>query len=139
MILTSGCYGWLSTFLHAFLIFRKVILIKQSIYFRLLTHSGPENLKKFGPKKIVETNKSIFIFCNFKNVQKSIFELGKSLKLPKMHEKKMDLFDFTNFLSRCGNVVPDRLIILPSSFLTQECSKIMKTVMTNQSQLVPPS
>ena len=30
-----------------------------------------------------------------------IFELGKSLKLPKMqfHEKKLDLFDFTNFLA----------------------------------------
>ena len=30
------------------------------------------------------------IFCNFKNGQKSIFELGKSLKLPNMqfHEKK---------------------------------------------------
>ena len=34
MNLTSGCYGWLSTFLHAFLIFQKVIsLIRQSIYF----------------------------------------------------------------------------------------------------------
>ena len=41
-----------------------------------------------------------FIFCNFKIGQKSIFELGKSLKLPKMqfHEKKIDLFDFTSSL-----------------------------------------
>ena len=43
------------------------------------------------------------IFCNFKNGQKSIFELGKSLKLPEMqfHEKKFfDLFDFTSFFAR---------------------------------------
>ena len=40
------------------------------------------------------------IFCNLKNDQKSIFELGKSLKLPEMqfHEKKFDIFDFTSFL-----------------------------------------
>ena len=43
-------------------------------------------------EKIVISNKSISrnffgpnsIFCNFKNGQKSNFELGKSLKLPKM-------------------------------------------------------
>ena len=81
-------------------------------------HSRPENLKKSRPKKLVKSNKSISwnffwpnsIFCNFKNGQISIFELGKSLKLPKMqfYEKK-DLFDFTsffawiflNFLARC--------------------------------------
>jgi len=50
-------------------------------------------------------------FCNFKNGQKSIFELGK---LPNMqfHEKKNDLFDFTsifawtflNFLAHCALV-----------------------------------
>ena len=41
------------------------------------------------------------IFCYFKNGQKSIFELGKSLKLPKMqfHENKIDLFDFTSFFA----------------------------------------
>ena len=52
-------------------------------------NTGPENLKKFRPKN---SNKSISrnlfspnsIFCKFKNGQKSIFELGKSLKLPKM-------------------------------------------------------
>ena len=65
-----------------------------------MQHSEPENLKKSRPKKLVKSNKSIsrkknfgpnFIFCNFKNDQKSIFELGKSLKLPKMqfHEKKI--------------------------------------------------
>ena len=34
------------------------------------------------------------IFCNFKNGQKSIFELGKSLKLPKMqfHEKFLFIY-----------------------------------------------
>ena len=33
-------------------------------------------------------------FCNFKNGRKSIFELGKSLKLPKMqfHEKKIMIY-----------------------------------------------
>ena len=61
-------------------------------------HSGPENVKKSRPKKLVKSNKSSFteffspnsIFCNFKNGQKSIFELGKRLKLTKMqfHEKK---------------------------------------------------
>ena len=50
-------------------------------------------------QKLVKSNKSISrkkffwpnsIFCNFKNGKKSIFELGKSLKLPKMQfpEKK---------------------------------------------------
>ena len=42
------------------------------------------------------------IFCNFKNGQESILELGKSLKLPKMQfleERKIDLFDFTSFFA----------------------------------------
>ena len=62
-------------------------------------HSGPEILKKSSPKKLVKSHKSISRiisrpnsnFCNFKNGQKSIFQLGKSLKLPKMqfHEKKL--------------------------------------------------
>ena len=50
------------------------------------SHSGPENFKRSRPKKLVKSNKSISrnffspnsIFCNFKNGQKSIFELGKS-------------------------------------------------------------
>ena len=64
-------------------------------------HSGPENLKDSRPKTVVKSNKSISqkkfdqhpFFCIFRNGQKSIFELGKSLKLPKMqfHEK---LFGF---------------------------------------------
>ena len=89
-----------------------------------LAHSGPENLKKvqaknswnqinqFHEKKFFLPNS---IFCNFKNGQKkSIFELVKSLQLPKMqfheilfyfhgkYEKKnspeIDLFYFTSFL-----------------------------------------
>ena len=59
------------------------------------THSGLEFfLKMSRPKKLVKSHKSIsqkkYIFCDFKNDQKSIFELGKSLKLPEMqfHEKK---------------------------------------------------
>ena len=57
-----------------------------------------ENKKSSGQKtrEIKEFNftKKIFwpnsIFCDFKNGQKSCFELGKSLKLPEMqfHEKK---------------------------------------------------
>ena len=52
------------------------------------------------------------IFCNFKNGQKSIFELGKSLKLPEMqfHEEKkwfvwfheFFCWTFLNFLARCA-------------------------------------
>ena len=70
-------------------------------------HSGPESLKKSRPKKnLVKSNKSIsrkkFLtkihLCNFKNGQKSIFELGKSLKLPKMQFHEINLFDFTSFL-----------------------------------------
>ena len=63
-----------------------------------------------------------FIFCNFKNDQKSIFELRKSLKLPKVqfHEKIIfDLFDFAsffawtflNFLAHC--VIVNKQLILP--------------------------
>ena len=40
--------------------------------------------KKGQAKKVGKSDKSISIFCNFKNGQKSIFELGKSLKLPEM-------------------------------------------------------
>ena len=63
------------------------------------------------PKNLVKSNKSISrnffhqlpFFCNFKNGQKSIFALEKSLKRPKMqfHEKKFDLFDFTSFFFAC--------------------------------------
>jgi len=48
-------------------------------------------LKKSRPKKHVKLNKSISrknIFCSFKNGQKPIFELGKSLKLSKMQFHK---------------------------------------------------
>ena len=53
------------------------------------------------------------IFCNFKNDQKSIFELGKSLKLPKMqfHKKKIFIWfheffclDFFKFSGPLCNV-----------------------------------
>ena len=64
-------------------------------------HSGPENLKKSRPKKLVKSNKSISRkkifwpnsnFCNFKNGQKSIFEEGKCLKLPKMQFHEIIFF-----------------------------------------------
>ena len=35
------------------------------------SHSGPENLKKLRPKKLVKSYK--YFFCNFKNGPKSIF------------------------------------------------------------------
>ena len=52
-------------------------------------HGRPENLKKVQAKKTREIKE--FNFCNFKNGQKSIFELGKNLKLPNMqfHIKKI--------------------------------------------------
>ena len=61
-------------------------------------------LRQIQPKKLVKSNKSkkLFdpkpIFCNFINGHKSIFEVGKSLKLPKIQFHKIDLFDFTIFL-----------------------------------------
>ena len=62
---------------------------------------GPENLKMSQPKQLANSNKSISrnfffdqipFFCDLINGQKSFFELGKSLKLPKMqfHVKKID-------------------------------------------------
>ena len=66
--------------------------------------SGPEKLKKSRPKKLMKSNKSISwiffwpnsIFCDFKNGQKSIFELEKSLKLPNCIFQKKSLW-FTWF------------------------------------------
>ena len=72
-------------------------------------HSGPENLKSPGQKnswnQINQFHEKFFLtklhfFFNIKNGQKWIFELGKSLILPKMqfHEKKY-LFDFMSFFA----------------------------------------
>ena len=65
--------------------------------------------KKSRPKKLLKSNTSISrkiflpnsIFCNFKNGQKSIFELGKSLKLKICHFTKffLTIFDFTSFFA----------------------------------------
>ena len=59
---------------------------------RIKIHSGPENLKKTRPKKNLRSQRNQLhekFFCHFKNGQKSIFEVGKSLKLPKMlYEEK---------------------------------------------------
>jgi len=93
-----------------------------------LVHSGAEILKKSRPKKnswnqINQFHEKFFwpnsIFCNFKNGQKSIFELGKSLKPPKMqhHEKKILIilfyefftWTFLNFMAYC--------VVLPERFL----------------------
>ena len=68
----------------------------------MAAHSGTENLKKTRPKKIREIKyinftKKIFltnsIFCNFKNGQKSIFELEKSLKLIKYTISRKNFFE----------------------------------------------
>ena len=63
----------------------------------LLLHSWPENLKKSKQKNLMKPNKSISIFCNFKNGQKSICELGKKFKTAGNAKKNFDLFDFTSF------------------------------------------
>ena len=59
----------------------------------LVWHSGPENLKKSRAKKnswnkINQFHEKIFFdqipfFCNFKNDQKSIFELGRKFRIGK--------------------------------------------------------
>ena len=74
---------------------------------------GQKIKKSPGQKKLVKSNKSIWrnffwpnsIFCNFKNDQISIFELGKSLKLPKMEfhfQFLIYLISRVNFLTRCA-------------------------------------
>ena len=70
-------------------------------------HNGTENLKKSKPKnswnQINQFHEKKFfcpksIFCNFKNDQKSIFELGnRFLSKMEFHENQIDLFDFTRF------------------------------------------
>ena len=70
------------------------------------SHYGPENVKMFRPKNLWNQIKSIsrkkffltkfLLICNFTNGQKSIFELGKSLKLPEM---KFFCLDFLKFSS----------------------------------------
>ena len=65
-------------------------------------------LKKSEAKKLVKSHKSISrknnspnsIFCSFKNDQKSIFELGKSLKLPKISHYGCCITVFENFLKK---------------------------------------
>ena len=83
----------------------------------LYLHNGPENLKKSRAKKreIKWINLTKFfltkiLFLQFWNGPKTIFELRKSSKLPKMQFHEIDLFDFTsfftwtffNFLGRCA-------------------------------------
>ena len=60
-------------------------------------HSRPENFKKVQAKKTHE-NKSFSQFCNYKNGKKSIFEVGKSLKLTKCNFTK-NIFYLCNFTS----------------------------------------
>ena len=85
-------YAWNVIFLRSF---ARTHWSLGEFFLILQLHSRTENLKKSRPKKLVKSNKSIsqkkifcpnsiLFFCYFKNGQKSIFELGKSLKLPKM-------------------------------------------------------
>ena len=76
------------------------------MYFFTRFHSGPKIKKSPGQKThYIKFTKNFFdqtpILCNFKNGQNSIFELGKSLKLPEMqlHGKKIDLFVFMSFFA----------------------------------------
>ena len=74
-------------------------------------HSRPENLKKSRPKnsrnQINQFHEIFFwpnsIFCNFKISQKSIFELGKSLKQPKMQFHEKIFFDQNPFFYHFKN------------------------------------
>ena len=88
------------------------------------THSGPENLKKSRPKKLVKSNKSIsekiflakFHFLRFQKWPKIYFSTGKKFKIAKkaiFHEFFFFIYLilqvflpglFLNFLSRCGSV-----------------------------------
>ena len=86
-------------------------LEKIKIFVNKYNTQWARKLKKSRAKKLVKSNKSISLifflpystFCYFKNGQKSIFELGKSLKLPKLqfHEKNFfDLFHLTKVIKR---------------------------------------
>ena len=81
-----------------------LLALSNFIEFHPPTFSFQNN--KSRPKKLVKSNKSISrknfwpksIFRHFKNGQKSIFELRKSLKrLNIQFHKKIDLFNFTSF------------------------------------------
>ena len=117
--LKEGARANLGTLNHEFLLLSVPSYKLKSISCWFTYTQWVRKLQKSRPKKIVKSYKSkswIFlwpnsIFCHFKIGQKSIFELRKSLKLPKIqfHEKKFDLFDvtsffvwtFLNFLSSC--------------------------------------
>ena len=87
--------------------------MKIYVFFTLKYHNRPKILKKYGPKKLVKSNK-IFrqfqTFPQFKNLFLAIFEIAKNRIWPKkIHE--INLFDFMsffgldffNFLAYCGS------------------------------------
>ena len=96
--------------------FRGILLVLKHFQYSKQAHGGPEDLKQSRPKKLEKSNKSISrnfygpvsIFCNFKNDQKSLCELEKSLKHLKMqfHENFhlisqvfcLDFFKFSGLL-----------------------------------------
>ena len=73
-------------------VFTIILLSKTNSKF----HSGSENLKKVQAKKLVKSNKSIspkcfgqiWFFAISEKAKKTIFEIGKSLKLPKMQSSR---------------------------------------------------
>ena len=77
------------------------------IWYLLIKHSGPENLKKSRQNKLMKSNKSISrrnffdqspLFASSKMAKNQFLNCGKSLKQPKMQfQEKIDLFDFTSF------------------------------------------
>ena len=72
---------------------KKIIFFVKMIFFR--DSQWARKYKKVQVKKLVKSNTSISIFCNFKKGQKSIFELGKTLKLP--HTQNFYFTSFQNF------------------------------------------
>ena len=76
-------------------------------FWQVPLHSGPENLKKSSPKnswnQINQFHENFFgpnsSFCNFKNGQKSIFELGKADKNAISQKEIIDLFVFMSFFA----------------------------------------
>ena len=82
---TGTIIGFLTSFST---VCTKYVIIFNLKIWNVILHSGPENLKKSRQKnswnQINQFHEIIFwpksIFCNFKNGQKSIFELGVSQK-----------------------------------------------------------
>ena len=102
----------------------RLILEKKNHFPR---HSGLENLEKSRPKKLVKSNKSIWIGKSFKNffpVQKLIFGHFWNCKKKEFGQKnffrEIDLFDFTSFFGLdFSNFLARRALVFSFSILTK--------------------